>query len=254
MLLGSSVLSVGPFLYAYLIRKSSYFQERVVSGVTHEFKSPLASIQCATEVLRGEIEKISQGKPFGSAQGKIADYLLMIQNNSERLERFIQNLLQVSKIEQGQPELKLEETNLNDICQKAVQLYKLIAEQKNIQLEFAPDGSELVRCDAEKIQMVISNLLSNAVKFTTHGKIRLKVEPKNKETRVSIEDTGVGISTEDLPYVFDKFYQGKNVNGAKGTGLGLSIVKGWVEAHGGRVWVESEGMNRGTRISFTLPA
>ena len=232
-LLWSAVLSIGPFLYAYLVKKSTFFQERVVSGVTHEFKSPLASIQSATEVLRGEIEKISQGQSFDSAQGKITDYLLMIQNNSHRLEQFIQDLLQVAKIEQGGPELKLEEANLNDICQGVIEAYKPIAEQKGLRLEFAPNGSELIRCDAEKIGIIISNLLSNAVKFTDHGEIQVEIQSKKGETEISVLDTGVGIPQEDLPYIFDKFYQGKSGSGAKGTGLGLSIVKGWVEAHGG---------------------
>jgi signal transduction histidine kinase len=243
-------LSIGPFLYAYLLKKSTFFQERVVFGVTHEFKSPLASIQCATEILTEEIGKL---KAPGPIRGKIADYLLMIQNNSQRLEKFIQDLLQVAKIEHGQPELKVEEVNLNEVCQKALDLYKPLAEQKNIKMEFFPNGVEPIQCDPEKIQMVVSNLLSNAVKFTTHGQIKLKIESKGKETLVSVQDTGLGIPAEDLPYIFDKFYQGKNGNGTKGTGLGLSIVKGWVEAHGGRVKVESGGINQGTYVSFTLP-
>jgi len=248
------VLSIGPFLYAYFIRKSTFFQERVVSGVTHEFKSPLASIQSATEILREEIGKVSKGKSIESAQGKIADYLLMIQNNSQRLEKFIQDLLQVAKIEHGQPELKVEEVNLNEVCQKALEIYKPLAEQKRVKLEFTPNGTEPIQCDPEKIQIVVSNLISNAVKFTTNGKIELKIESKGKETLISVQDTGIGIPAEDLPYIFDKFYQGQNGNGTKGTGLGLSIVKGWVEAHGGKVRVESLGIGQGTRVSFTLPA
>jgi len=242
------VLSVGPFIYARFIRKSAFFQERVVSGVTHEFKSPLAAIQSATSILKDQLEKLPE-----SVRAKQADYLLMIQNNSQRLEKFIQNLLEVSKIEQTKPTLKMEETDLKEICQRTLELYQPLARQKDLALQFVANGVKPVNCDPEKMQLVVSNLLSNAIKFTEQGSIELQIEQTPKETIVSVKDTGIGILDEDLPRIFEKFYQGRNGNGTKGTGLGLSIVKGWVEAHGGRVSAQSEGMGKGTIIAFFLP-
>jgi signal transduction histidine kinase len=247
------VLSVGPFIYARLIRQSAFFQERVVSGVTHEFKSPLAAIQSATGILMNQLEKLPQGNPFDAIRSKQADYLLMIQNNSQRLEKFIQELLAVTKIEHGKPELKLEEGNLKEICSKVIELYKPLAQQKNIKLQFIANGIKPIHCDPEKMQMVISNLLSNAIKFTDQGHIEVSIDQSVYETTVRVSDTGIGIPQEDMPHIFDKFYQGKNGNGTKGTGLGLSIVKGWVEAHGGRVVVESKGEGAGTRFLVSLP-
>jgi signal transduction histidine kinase len=246
---GSLLFSAGAFVYAHMVQSASFFKEQVVSGVTHEFKSPLASIQSAAEILMGTI---SHGESIESDKGKIADYVLMIQNNAQRLEKFIQELLEVAKIEQGKTKLQLSEANLNDLCLKAVEVYKPLAEKKNVRIAFVPNGTESVRCDPDKIQMVVSNLLSNAVKFTNQGRIELRIESQAGEARISVRDTGIGILQEDIPYIFEKFYQGKNGNGTKGTGLGLSIVKGWVEAHGGKVGVESNA-NNGTEISITIP-
>jgi signal transduction histidine kinase len=246
----STVLSFGPFLYAYLIRKSAFFQERVVSGVTHEFKSPLAAIQSASSIL---MDQVSKNEPLDEARGKIADYVLMIQNNSQRLDKFIQNLLEVSKIEQTKPTLKIEETDLKEICKKTLEFYKPLTKQKNLTLQFVANGVRPVNCDPEKMQLVVSNLLSNAIKFTEQGSIELQIEQTSKETTLSVRDTGVGIPGGDLHRIFEKFYQGKNGNGTKGTGLGLSIVKGWVEAHRGRVWVESEGIGKGTHVVIAMP-
>lgn len=247
-----AILSILPFLYVYLVKKSVFFKEQVVSGVTHEFKSPLFSIRCATQLLQQEMQGLTGAGHFESAQGRIADYLLMIRDNSQRLENFVQDLLEVARIDHGELALSIKKVDLDEVCQKLLRLYRPLAEQKHVTLEFTSLGAETVHCDPEKIQIVISNLLSNAVKFTDHGKIRLKIETKNKEARVSVQDTGVGIHPEDLPHIFDKFYMGKN-NNLKGSGLGLAIVKGWVAAHGGMVKADSGGVNQGTRVSFTLP-
>lgn len=177
----------------------------------------------------------------------------MIQNNSQRLERFIQELLEVAKIEQAQTQLKMEETDIKELCGKTVELYKPLAEQKGIELTFLANGVSPISCDPEKVQMVVSNLLSNAIKFTEKGQVEVSIDQSKEETRVTVKDTGIGIPSQDLPHVFDKFYQGRNGNGAKGTGLGLSIVKGWVEAHGGRVWVKSKGRGAGTTFTLCLP-
>ena len=118
ILLCGAFLSTGPFMYAYLIKKSAFFQEKVVAGVTHEFKSPLAAIQSATAVLRDQLEKLPEG-----IRAKQADYLLMIQNNTQRLEKFIQDLLEVAKIEETRPELKKEEVDLNEVCERVVRVY-----------------------------------------------------------------------------------------------------------------------------------
>jgi len=246
----STILSIGPFLYAYLIRKSAFFQERVVSGVTHEFKSPLAAIQSAAAIL---MEEISGGKSLDLIKSKFCDYVLMIQNNSQRLEKFIENLLEVAKIEQSREWLKVEQTNLKEMCEKIMELYKPLTQQRQIQLKLTAKDIKPTICDPEKIQMVVSNLVSNAIKFTCKGSVEIKIEDLQRETIVSIQDTGAGIAQEELSKIFDKFYKSGSKGENKGTGLGLSIAKGWVEAHGGRIWVESGGFLKGTKVFFTLP-
>lgn len=105
--------------------------------------------------------------------------------------------------------------------------------------------------DADKIRQVVSNILSNAVKFSSKGAITVTLLQKESEVLCSIADEGCGIAPKNLSRVFERFYQENPT--AKGSGLGLAIAKGWVDAHGGRVWTESEGEGTGTRISFTLP-
>ena len=238
----------GPLLFTYVKHRTELVRNQLTQHVTHEFKSPLASIQSATAILKDQLEKLPEG-----IRAKQADYLLMIQNNTQRLEKFIQDLLEVARIEETRPELRREEVDLNEVCERVVRVYGPQAEEKGLRLEFVPNGVDLVSCDPEKIQLVVSNLLSNAIKFTPQGSVRIEVNSLDHEVRVTVQDTGVGIPPEELPHIFERFYQGRNGQTVKGSGLGLSIVKGWVEAHGGRVWGESGGTGMGTMLTLTLP-
>jgi len=256
ILFAGAVLSIGPFLYAYLIRSTTFFREKVITGVTHEFKSPLGSIKSAVEILLEDA-----GKKTINRQ-RLTEFLLMIQNNADRLGLFIQGLLDLSKIEQAQVKLFLEPTDLKELARKCIQLFKPISEKKGLSVALKAEDLPMVSCDQEKIQQVISNLLSNALKFTDQGTILVQITEEGEEVRIAIQDTGRGIPPKELERIFEKFYQvpmvSPNPEGSppfpKGAGLGLSIAKGWVEAHQGRIWAESEGLGRGTRFVFTLPA
>ncbi|MCB4756240.1 MAG: hypothetical protein LHV69_04295 [Elusimicrobia bacterium] len=241
------VFSSGAFIYAYLVRRSSFFREQTMTGLTHELKSPLAAIESALDFLN-EQRKL---KPSGLPP---ADYLEMIERNSSRLRQFVDDLLQVFRVENKGALLEIKPTNLGEICRQVVESYRPLAEKKGNRLLLeGRDQSFVVSCDAQKIEQVVSNLVSNAVKFTEKGMIRVKVEGEGDQAMVSVVDDGKGIPADEQPHVFERFYQGTAGRGQKGTGVGLAIAKMWVDAHGGRLWVESDGPGKGSRFFFTLP-
>jgi signal transduction histidine kinase len=139
-----------------------------------------------------------------------------------------------------------------------VGLFHPLLEKKSIQLALdIPDALPDVQVDEDKIRQVLTNLLSNALKFTpTQGKIRIAAKNQSEFMRISVQDSGVGVPEDQKEAIFERFRQVKQPNavvtGQKGTGLGLAIAKGIVEAHGGRIWVESE-LGKGTVFHFTLP-
>jgi signal transduction histidine kinase len=178
-------------------------------------------------------------------------------NNIDRLARIINNLLDISKIESGKAELNKKNIDPRVLIKNVIGAFENKAREKGLELRpnLPQEQREAVLyIDEDKIIQVFTNLLSNSIKFTEQGHIDVSFIERENEIEFVISDTGVGISAEDLPKVFDKFLQfGRTAgSGARGTGLGLSIAKGLVELHGGRIWVESE-LGRGTKFIFTLP-
>jgi signal transduction histidine kinase len=224
-----------------------------VSSVTHELRSPLGAIETY-------INKMLDGGFEGFTKTGLEDLTIM-KNNAIRLSRFINDLLDVAKMEATRMEIEPTSLKISSVVQDVVTLFKLKAEEKNINLE-AKIPSELPEAfaDSERIRQVLINLVSNSLKFTPGGgSVNITAETM-KETpgyiQIRVSDTGMGIPPEDLDKIFDKFQQIKEarekVEGAKGTGLGLFIVKNIVELHGGKVWVRSE-LGKGTTFIFTLP-
>ncbi len=243
----AGALSLGPFLYAYLIRQSYFFQEHRAAGLTHELKSPLAAIQSALEFFKEESSK-------QSLNPKQAEYLDLIERNSSRLNAFVGELLQVFKLQNKRKPLSDDQVDMGLLCRSVIQTYEPLAKFKGTSIDFLSIQEPIiVSCDRQKIEYVISNLLSNSVKFTLQGHITLSLIQKNQEIIVTVQDTGIGISHKDLPQVFEAFFQGGATQIAKGSGIGLTIAKTWIEAHDGHIWAESEGEGKGTKVTFTLP-
>jgi len=220
-----------------------------VSHVSHELKTPLASISAYSEMLvDGEAKDEQTRKEFYS----------VIQSQAQRLNRLIEDILNISRIESGLIKVEKEPVSLTILIEEQLQMIKSYAEEKNIEIiGKKPIVFDRVDADKDMISQVIVNLLSNAVKYTPAGgsiKIETEVDETADIARVSVTDTGVGIPADEIDHVFDKFYRvGANKGQAKGTGLGLNLVKQIVEkVHDGRVFVESEP-GVGSTFSFELP-
>jgi len=230
-------------------KEISRMKNDFVSHVAHELKTPLASINAYAEMLvDGEAQDVETANQFCS----------IIQTQAQRLNRLIDDILNISRIESGLIKINKQPLSVAILLIDAVRMIDSYAAEKNITLHTqAPVIHDQALADKDMITQVIINLLSNAVKYTpSGGHIHAGVEVDETEeiVRVTVRDTGVGIPPEDIDHVFDKFYRvEKNKKQARGTGLGLNLVKQIVEkVHDGSVFVESTP-GRGSTFGFTLP-
>jgi len=230
-------------------RQIQQMKNDFVSHVSHELKTPLASITAYSEMLvDGEANDEKTRKEFYS----------VIQNQANRLSRLIEDILNTSRIESGLIKVNKEPVSLTMLIEEQLQMIKGFAEEKNIEIVGQkPIVYDQVYVDRDMMSQVIINLLSNAVKYTRAGgtvKISTEVDEVESLARVIITDTGVGIPEDEIERVFDKFYRvGANKKQAKGTGLGLNLVKQMVETvHDGRVFVTSK-VGVGSTFGFELP-
>jgi signal transduction histidine kinase len=218
-----------------------------VSSVSHEFKTPLTSI-------RSLMERLIDGKVRDA--GKMDQYFSIIAQDTDKLTRLVNNLLDFSKIEEGKKKYDFSDTDIVRIATEQVQGIKKeqVLGGPDIRLEIAGEIPNL-RADADALSRALANLLSNAVKFTPAGKtIRVGLSSNGENVILEVEDEGIGIHPDEVGKVFEKFFQGRNAlaQSTRGTGLGLTLVKHVVEAHGGRILVESR-LGLGSKFSLVLP-
>jgi two-component system, NtrC family, sensor histidine kinase GlrK len=221
-----------------------------VSHITHELRSPLTAIHAGTQLLLEEI-------PGPVSQPQRETLQLMVESSRQLID-MISSLLDLSKIDAGMMEYRIASTDIKRVVETAINKIKLLADREHIRIVVdAPRGPLFVKADDNRIQQVLDNLLSNALKFSREGaSIQLKIEPdyKARSLRISVSDTGRGIAPEALSRIFERFYQGatRARTGVAGTGIGLALAKRVVEAHGGKIWAESE-LGKGTTMTFVLP-
>ncbi len=230
-------------------------KKNFVSSVTHELRSPLGAIESFLPLIR---EKTATGE--AAAIGQAMEYLDRIEANVHRLNRFITDLLDVAKIEQGKMECVIRRMDLGTIVAEVAQFFEAKANSLGVAIDNRVNGDPPVLGDADRIRQILVNLIANSLKFTPSGG-RVSIEAQQiKEDgerwlEVVVGDTGRGMDEADQTRLFKPFSQGQNVTegviGSKGTGLGLYIVKSIVDQHGGRIDVRSNP-GQGTKISFSL--
>jgi two-component system, chemotaxis family, sensor kinase Cph1 len=223
-------------------------RDDLVAVVSHDLKNPLAAIQVHTGLILRTV-KSEDGGPWQRVQNSVE----RIQHSAERMNTLIQDLLDLAKIEAGRFVVTPRPETAEGIIEECLEILGPLAGQKKLRLTHRISAPNLlVSADRERIFHVLSNIVGNAIKFTPEqGNIDLSVDAEGDQVRFAIRDTGPGIPQEQLSHLFDRFWQAKK-QAKKGTGLGLYIVKGIIEAHGGRVWVESQE-GRGSTFYFTLP-
>lgn len=229
------------------LEKLSRLKDDFVSIVAHELRNPLFVVQEAAALVLDGLA--------GPIEGEQKKYLTMIKQTGERLIHITNDLLDLAKIEAGKIVVNYEPMDLLSLVRQSCEGIAIRAQKKGIAIvEDFPQGKLEVSGDFDKLSQVMTNLMSNALKFTEKGSITVEVKDLGEEVRCSVKDTGPGISQENISRLFSKFEQfGKAVGSKeKGTGLGLVISKNIIDAHGGRMGVESE-IGQGATFFFILP-
>ena len=216
-------------------------REDLLATVSHDLKNPLSTIRISTHLLRR------------SAEPGTVNLAERIDRTAERMTRLIGDLLDASKIEAGVLGTAARPEAAAALVDSAIEIFRPMAGEKSIQLHSqAPSSLLAVVCERDLVLRVFSNLIGNAIKFSPEGSsIIVAAKPMPGEVQFSVTDSGPGIPAGHLPHVFDRYWQEKGGD-RRGSGLGLYIAKGIVEAHGGRIWLES-APGRGTTMFFTLP-
>ncbi|MBY0358909.1 MAG: cell wall metabolism sensor histidine kinase WalK [Candidatus Obscuribacterales bacterium] len=221
-----------------------------ISNVSHELRTPITSIKSYVDTICTHGDKLEPDI--------YKEFMQIIDSEADRLMNLVNEVLELSKLEEADRELEMESQDLRPAAEYTSRALSMMAKDKDISLEFAADDPlPAVLMNRESIERAIINLLTNAIKYTPKGgKVLLSVAncPESKQIKVTVKDNGIGIPEECLENIFDRFYRvEKKVHTIKGTGLGLTIVKNIVEIHGGEVKVESE-IGMGSSFMFLLPA
>ena len=216
-----------------------------VSNISHELRTPLASIKAVVDTLRdGALEDPPAAERF----------LQRMEVEVDSMTQMVQELLELSRIESGQAPLRFFPVAPELLVEPAVERLRPQAERAQLTLAvaLAPDLPQVL-VDADRIRQVIINLVHNAIKFTpAGGYVTVTARAVHDSVVVAVADTGAGIPAEDQPRIFERFYKADRARAGGGTGLGLAIAKHTIQAHNGRIWVESQA-GKGSTFSFTLP-
>ena len=223
-------------------------RDDTVGVVAHDLRNPVNAVKMLAQAL------LSRAEVQGLA-GEPAEQLRLIREAALQMDRLIEDLLDITRLETGGLSVDLQPVTTSALLEGALRTLRPLMQEAGLRLTVdVPATLPMVRADPERIGQVLSNLIGNAIKFTARGgRIGVTAVEQNHLVEVSVTDTGMGISAEHLPHVFDRFWQTAQSDiRSKGAGLGLPIAQGIVQAHGGRMWaVSTEGA--GSTFSFTLP-
>ncbi len=221
-------------------------RDRAVREVAHELKGALTPIGLAASTLLDRPERFDDESR--------ADLLSIIVDESQRLTRLINNMLDIARLEAGREvELRLDQVNLQKLIDSVIEAQRIRSSKHRLEVQIAPDVRE-VMIDPDKVHQILMNLIDNAIKYSPDGgKVLVRVDKSNGDISIRVSDEGIGLTTEQQAVIFQPF--NRVVDPSRkitGTGIGLHLIKALVEAHGGKIWVESE-YERGSTFAFTLP-
>jgi two-component system, OmpR family, sensor histidine kinase KdpD len=229
---------------AEILRATEKLQSALLNSISHDLRTPLASITGVLSSLRMEddfIDPETRQELVETAYGE-----------AERLNRLVGNLLDMTRLESGMLKTTLQPCDIQDVIGSALNMLATRLDDRPVHIEIPPD-LPLVKLDYVLIQQVLINLLDNAAKYSGEDEpIGVRAQLSGQMLQVSVEDNGPGIPEQDLERIFEKFYRVKRFENVVGTGLGLSICKGVVEVHGGRIWAVNRPEG-GISVLFTLP-
>ena len=216
-------------------------RRELVAWASHDLRTPLANMQAMLE----------------AAEDGLADpneYVPALRDQVRALSALTDDLFELARIDSGALTLELRDAELSGLVRSCLRGVEAEARSRQVTLEARVDDDVTARCAPEKVERVLLNLLANALRHTpSDGSVAILVEEEPDGVRVTVEDTGDGLSPESLRRMFERFWRGDPARSARGAGLGLAIARGLVEAHGGRIWAENRP-GGGARVSFTLPA
>lgn len=228
-------------------QKLDNMRKEFVANVSHELKTPLTSIKSYAETL---LEGALEDRPIAE------HFLKVINNEADRMNRLVQDLLQLSRLDYKRVNWKKRETDLVKLMENAVLKMTITAKNKKQEVSFVKDEEEIIGViDADRIEQVLLNILSNAIKYTPDGgKIKISLDQQEDQGIIKIIDNGIGIPEKDIPRLFERFYRVDKARSRElgGTGLGLAIAKQIVEAHQGKIQISSKE-GEGTEVTMILP-
>ena len=229
------------------LRHAEAARRDFVANVSHELRTPVASLTALVETLEGGAKDDPKAR---------IEFLRRMHIEVDGLAHLVTELLTLARVEAGRIELELDVRDVDELLREAVERIQPYAERVELSVRIDPlhQPGALVCADERRVGQVLANLLDNAVKFTPPGGcIQVGAQPAGERVEVWVTDTGIGVEPDQLLRIFERFYKIDVSRAGRGTGLGLAICKHLVQAHGGKVWAESSGPNRGASFRFTLP-
>lgn len=227
------------------LEKTEAMRRQLIGDVSHELRTPLTAIK---GYMEGLIDGVLPATP---------DTFQEVHNEADRLQRLVNDLQELSRVEAGAFQLQIKAVSINDIIETVISHLNRQFDEKGILLD---KGHYVdlpkVAVDKDRIIQVLTNLVGNALQYTQPGgKVRVETSRNKNEIIISIIDTGIGISPEQLPHIFNRFYRTDKSRArvSGGSGIGLTIAQALVKAHHGRIWAESAGEGKGSTFHFTLP-
>ncbi|WP_232697370.1 sensor histidine kinase [Brevibacillus daliensis] len=240
--LAAAINNLAADLQRYRDTRQEFF-----ANISHELRTPITYLKGYAKVVKNRIYDTEEEKDR---------YLDIIYQEASRIEHLVSDLFELAKMEEGKISLSMEWVDMKDIVEQAVQKIELKAKEKEIYLKIqAPDSIPLIRGDGLRMEQIVLNLVENAVRYTDKGTVKVSVSSSTNRVTLLVEDTGIGIPTDELSFIFDRFYRVEKSRSRQygGTGLGLSIVRNLVELQGGTIKVSSS-VGKGTCFKIQFPS